>query len=304
MDRSQLPLALLPRGLLAVSFLALAPTLVGQDLGTPTLAACLGAILLAYRALLKLVQGVADLAAARIAWQQVAPLFEAAARPEIAASLVMPLGDDDRARRDGHPVIEAQELFFRYRHQGEPVLRGCSLRIAEGDRLLLEGPSGSGKSTLCSLLIGLRPPESGLLLLQGLDQRTLGADRWHRHVVAAPQFHENHILASSLAFNLLMGRDWPPSMEDLAEAETTCLELGLGPLLEKMPARLHEMVGETGWQLSHGERSRVYIARALLQRADLVLLDESFAALDPETLRSVLKCVLARARTLLVIDHP
>ena len=64
------------------------------------------------------------------------------------------------------------------------------------------------------------------------------------------------------------------------------------------------MVGESGWQLSHGKRSRLYIARALLQGADLVVLDESFAALDAETLRVALGCVLARASTLLVIAHP
>ena len=60
-----------------------------------------------------------------------------------------------------------------------------------------------------------------------------------------------------------------------------------------MPAGLQQMVGETGWQLSHGERSRLYIARALLQGAELVVLDESFAALDPETLARALRCVLA-----------
>jgi ATP-binding cassette, subfamily B, bacterial len=65
-----------------------------------------------------------------------------------------------------------------------------------------------------------------------------------------------------------------------------------------------QMVGETGWQLSHGERSRLYIARALLQGADLVILDESFAALDPETLHRSLRCVLDRTPTLLVIAHP
>jgi ABC-type transport system involved in cytochrome bd biosynthesis fused ATPase/permease subunit len=64
------------------------------------------------------------------------------------------------------------------------------------------------------------------------------------------------------------------------------------------------VVGETGWQLSHGEKSRVYIARALLQRAELVMLDESFAALDPRTMSQVLTCVLERASTLLVIAHP
>jgi ATP-binding cassette subfamily B protein len=67
---------------------------------------------------------------------------------------------------------------------------------------------------------------------------------------------------------------------------------------------LLQTVGETGWQLSHGERSRLYMARALLQRADLVILDESFAALDPENLQRALRCVLTRAATLLVIAHP
>jgi ATP-binding cassette, subfamily B, bacterial len=78
----------------------------------------------------------------------------------------------------------------------------------------------------------------------------------------------------------------------------------LGELLQRMPAGLMQMVGETGWQLSHGERSRLYVARALLQRARMIILDESFAALDPETLRRALTCVVKRASTLMVIAHP
>ena len=66
----------------------------------------------------------------------------------------------------------------------------------------------------------------------------------------------------------------------------TCRALGLGPLLDRMPGGIYQMVGETGWQLSHGEKSRLYIARALLQSADLTILDESFAALDPENVYS------------------
>jgi ATP-binding cassette subfamily B protein len=65
-----------------------------------------------------------------------------------------------------------------------------------------------------------------------------------------------------------------------------------------------QLVGETGWQLSHGERSRLYIARALLQGAPILILDESFAALDPETLQRVHQCVLDHAPTLMVIAHP
>jgi ATP-binding cassette subfamily B protein len=71
-----------------------------------------------------------------------------------------------------------------------------------------------------------------------------------------------------------------------------------------MPSGMQQMVGETGWQLSHGERSRLFIARALLQRADLVVLDESFGALDPETLATCVACVVRRSPTLIVVAHP
>ena len=86
-------------------------------------------------------------------------------------------------------------------------------------------------------------------------------------------------------------------------AETICRELGLDELLQRMPGGTLQQVGETDWQLSHGERSRLYIARALLQGADLVVLDESFAALDPENLARAFQCVARRADALLVIAH-
>ena len=183
------------------------------------------------------------------------------------------------------------------------MLKGCSLLIHEGDRLLLEGPSGGGKSTFISLLTNLRLAESGLLLLRGLDHSTLGSQGWRRLVACAPQFHENYVFTGTLAFNLLMGRRWPPRGSDFLEAEAICRDLGLGDLLDRMPAGILQVVGETGWRLSHGERSRVYIGRALLQNADLVILDESFGALDPETLQQVMRCVVERSRTLMVIAH-
>ena len=120
----------------------------------------------------------------------------------------------------------------------------------------------------------------------------------------APQFHENHVLSGSVAFNLLMGRQWPAGPAALAEAQSVCDALGLGELLQRMPAGLHQRIGETGWQLSHGERSRLFLARALLQGAPLTVLDESFAALDPETLARCLRAVQQRTQTLVVIAHP
>jgi ATP-binding cassette subfamily B protein len=140
-------------------------------------------------------------------------------------------------------------------------------------------------------------------LLNGLDRHTLG-ESWHKLATEAPQFHENHVLSGTLAFNLLMGRNWPPTEEELKEAKELCGELGLGELIERMPSGMMQMVGETGWQLSHGERSRIFLARALLQRAQLTILDESFAALDPATLEKCLNCAFERASTLMVIAHP
>ena len=112
------------------------------------------------------------------------------------------------------------------------------------------------------------------------------------------------MLGGTLAFNLLMGRNWPADEAQMEEARRLCEELGLGELLARMPSGLLQTVGETGWQLSHGERSRLFLARALLQKADLTILDESFAALDPETLATCLDCAARHARTLVVIAHP
>jgi ATP-binding cassette subfamily B protein len=206
--------------------------------------------------------------------------------------------------RPAEPVLEAAGVSFRHVGRATDVLSGCDLVVRSGDRVLLEGPSGGGKSTLVSLLTGVRTPTSGLVLARGLDMSCLGETGWRARVAAAPQFHENHVLTETFAFNLLMSRGWPPRRTDLEEARAICEELGLGPLLERMPGGMFETVGETGWQLSHGEKSRLFIARALLQRSDVVILDESLAALDPENIARTLRCVRARAGALVVVAHP
>jgi ATP-binding cassette subfamily B protein len=299
-------LALVPRGWLVLGLVGLVPGFLSAEVAVTAMALSLGGILLAYRALLKLATGLTHLMGAAISWRQVELLFHAAARPQPTAvpdyAVIRP---DNRSKSDcDGPLLEARDIAFRYPGRAAAVLQECSLRIGRTDRILLEGASGGGKSTLASMLASLRVPESGLLLLHGLDRHTLGADGWRRRVASAPQFHENHVLTGPFAFNLLMGRRWPPQPKDLEEAEVICKELGLEPLLCRMPAGLLQIVGETGWQLSHGEKSRLYIARALLQDADLVILDESFASLDPPNLRRALECVLEQSRALLVIAHP
>ena len=301
MDRSDLLLQIVPYLWLVAGLCGLVPGFVRGD-SSSGLAIGLGGVLLAGAAMTRFAAGLMQAVGAAVGWKQIGPLFVAAARAAVRPSPTVALAEV--STDSGAPLLTATGLSFAYAGRPEPVLHDATLQIEHGDRLLLEGPSGGGKSTLVSLLAGLRQPASGLLLVDGLDHPTLGSQGWRQRVAAAPQYHDNHILSDTLAFNLLFGRRWPPAREDFFEARDVCIELGLGDLLGRMPSGLAQMVGEMGWRLSHGERSRVFIARALLQRARLVILDESFAALDPKTLERCLKCVVKRAPSLLVIAHP
>ncbi|MBI3740400.1 MAG: ATP-binding cassette domain-containing protein [Chloroflexi bacterium] len=303
-DRSAMFLAAIPRAWMVVGLMGVGVAFVTPNVSVTGLAISLGGILLAQQSLASIVSGVESIAAVLRAWDQVAPLFNAAARREEKPSLVFAAPNSAERNSNHQPLITTKEISFRYRRQGRFVLERCSLTIQPGERLLLEGPSGGGKSTFAAVIAGLRNPEEGLLLLRGYDRQSIGVDVWRRRIAVAPQFHENHVFTASFLFNLLMGRRWPPTKQDIESAEEICHELGLGDLIQRMPSGLEQMVGESGWQLSHGERSRLYIARALLQNADLMIFDESFAALDPENLERALRCVLERAPALMVIAHP
>lgn len=327
MDRAGVAVSAgIPGGWALIGLLGLAPAFVAGSATPAQLAIGFGGLILAHRAFAGIASGLTALAGAAIAWRQVAPMFHAGAQSQrsvvyLPAIATAPAGVSSAkamtfARVPGAselvapvtsaarpPLIDAANLAFRHHARAAPVLNAVDLSIEVGERVLLEGASGSGKSTLASLLIGLRESATGLLLFNGLDRHTLGND-WHRLATEAPQFHDNHILSGTLAFNLLMGRNWPASDADIEMARQLCVELDLGDLIERMPSGMHQMVGETGWQLSHGERSRIFLARALLQEAQFTVMDESFAALDPETLQRCLACAIHRAHTLMVIAHP
>lgn len=305
MDRRTMHMAAILRdGWLVVSLLMLLPAFASGTAPASALAISVGGILLALRAFDEVSVFFQQISLAAASFEQIRDLLRAVVRPELESKVPLEMEAGNLSDEVGETLIEARGLTFRHNARTRPVLENCSLQIARGDRILLEGPSGGGKSTLVSLLTGLRTPEAGVLLLRGLDRATFGVSGWRRRVTAAPQFHENHVLNGSFAYNLLLGREWPTSAEMREKARALCSELGLEELVAKMPAGLDEMIGETGWQLSHGEKSRLFIARTLLQGVELVILDESFASLDPETMRVAVRCVLEHAPTVVVVSHP
>ena len=295
-------LSFIPRGWLVLGLAGLAPAFSGGAAHAGALAVGLGGLLLVRSAFQMLGEAGPALAAAAVAWARTGPLFRAANRSSDAtADLVASSPDEAAVGRRG--VLVGREVVFSYDGRPDPVLRGCSFEVQRGDRVLIEGESGSGKSTLGAVLSGLVPPSSGVLLLGGFDHHSLGLERWRQRSSGVPQFHANHVLASTLMFNLLFGRRWPARLDDIAEAEKVCRELGLDAVIARMPAGLQQIVGSSGWQLSHGERSRLFVARSLLQQVDVRVLDESLGALDPETMELALRCVLRRAETLVIIAH-
>lgn len=315
-DKTSLALLVLVSGAWLVSGAVVLCGAFVAGAATPIqLAVGLGALIFGQSALSKLSGGLVQLSACAVAWRQVKPLFAAAERREevgLPRAALRPAALRPAAPRvsDAHlstaTMLEARAISFRHAGRERAVLSNVDVSIRDGERVLVEGPSGGGKSTLASLLIGWRAPSDGLLLWRGLDRRTYGDARWRRHVSAAPQFHENHVFTGTLSFNLLLAA--PPEHADELVIEARALEiaseLGLSDLIARMPSGLRQIVGETGWQLSHGEKSRLFIARALLSSAPLVVLDESLAALDSDTARQVLDCVRRRARSLVVVAHP
>jgi ABC-type multidrug transport system fused ATPase/permease subunit len=296
--------AILRDGWLVLALLTLLPAFASGTAPSSALAISAGGILLALRAFDEISVFFQQISLAAASFEQIVDLLRAVVRPELESKVPLEMEAGKLAEDGGRTVVEARGLTFRHRARTRPVLENCSLQIARGDRILLEGPSGGGKSTLVSLLTGLRTPEAGVLLLRGLDRATFGLSGWRRRVTAAPQFHENHVLNGSFAYNLLLGREWPTSAEMREKARALCKQLGLDELVSRMPAGLDEMIGETGWQLSHGEKSRLFIARTLLQGVELVILDESFASLDPETIRVAVRCVIDHAPSVVVVSHP
>lgn len=184
-----------------------------------------------------------------------------------------------------------------------PAFRHLNATVRCGQWLLVEGPSGSGKSTLLATLLGHLPATEGTWHVNDLDSRAIDPKQLHRHIAWCPQ--EAHLFDSTIRGNLLLARqrDDRPSEEQMREA---LHRVGLGPFLAGLSEGLETPVGPGGTALSGGQRQRLAVARALLARADVVLLDEPTAHLDApaaRTLMADLRAALFDRIVVLVTHH-
>jgi ATP-binding cassette, subfamily B, bacterial len=122
-------------------------------------------------------------------------------------------------------------------------------------------------------------------------------------VCYVPQAGSNHVVTETFAFNLLLGREWPPSPRDLEDALSVARALGLDALLERMPAGMMQMVGEGGWALSQGEKARLFIARGILHGARLLIADEVLSPLDATNAMKTLDALERHDGGLMLIAH-
>jgi len=294
-----------PRVWVLIGIAGLLPSVMAGTERPELLVVSIGAILLIAQSIATFVAGLTSLVDARLAWSEVAELLIRRSDERSAPSLPAPVDTSaNAADRNTGAYLDVRNVSYRVPGRDRNLLSNVSLSIGRGDRLQIRGPSGAGKSTLASIIAGMRPANSGVVSIAGLDLYSLGHWNWTRRVVAVPQFHENYVFRGSFAFNLLMGKRWPASDADLYRAVAVCEGLGLSGLLSRMPNGIWEEVGESGWQLSHGERSRLFVARALLQKPEVLILDESLGSLDPVAARQTVEFVSGQVSTLLIIAHP
>ena len=206
------------------------------------------------------------------------------------------------AIRSGSERASAGEVIFErvsfsYRPD-DPILSDLSFRIAPGEHVALVGPTGSGKTTVIRLLCRLYEPQQGRILLDGIDIRQLPIPTLRQRLGVVLQ--DTFLFSGNVADNLRL--DAPISSDQL---QGLCAELGLDPLLRRLPDGLATELRERGGNLSSGERQLLSVARVAIRDPSVLVMDEATAFMDPSTEATLQRDLdkLLHGRTAIVIAH-
>lgn len=244
-----------------------------------------------------------DAGKASVSLVRLAEVLDAAVEEQVRSEQAGTRADDAEAVRGtgpeaGRGAIEARGLTFAY-PGGAPVLEDLSFRVEPGQTLGIVGPPGAGKSTLVRLLLGFYDPPPGTLLLDGAPIEQI--DRSVLRDQLAVVLQEPFLYSRSLEENLRIGREdaggdlLTESMDDAALTATVAA----------FPDGLDTRIGERGVNLSGGQRQRLALARALLRRPSVLILDDSLSAVDAHTEVHVLERLARRKgrQTTLIVAH-
>jgi ATP-binding cassette subfamily C protein len=196
--------------------------------------------------------------------------------------------------------IRLSGVSFCYdKENGPAAIEALDLVIPAGSTIAIVGRTGAGKSTLADLLLGLLPPDNGIVLVDGTPLCGAVLARWRRSVGYVPQ--DNFLFNDTIRANLLWA--YPEACED--DFREALAIAAADEFIVNLPKGLDTVVGERGLRLSGGERQRLGLARALLCRPALLILDEATSALDNETERVVQRAIeqLHGRMTIVLIAH-
>ena len=201
------------------------------------------------------------------------------------------------------PSLAGEIIFdnvnFRYKADGKNILTDVRVKIPSGAKVGIVGRSGSGKSTLVKLIQRLYVPDSGRVLIDGVDIAQVETAWLRRQIGVVLQ--ENFLFSGTIKENIAIAKPNTPEEEVVAAARLA----GADEFVSEMPQGYETFVGERGSQLSGGQRQRVSIARALLLDPKILIFDEATSALDTESERQILEHIdqIAQGRTMLMVAH-
>jgi ATP-binding cassette subfamily C protein CydC len=220
-------------------------------------------------------------------------VVEAATAPAAVAEPAQP------AAMPTGSALRFEAVRFRWRPDRDDVFDAMTLDVPQGARVALLGPSGAGKSTVAALALKLVAPQSGRILLGGVDIATLSSDDVRRRIGWLSQ--TTHLFDDTIRANLLLAR---PGADDAALWQALDAAR-IGEVVRALPDQLDTWVGEGGTRFSGGQGRRLALARTLLSPAQVLILDEPCAGLDAATERAFLATLndVADGRSIVLIAH-